>query len=82
MKFMQENPLKTSLTIEDEDKRKIQINLKTKKSITLDAIDMNGDVVCDKVLLNYSNLERALKLLDKKAEEKVNKAKNKNLGLE
>ena len=82
MKFMQENPLKTSLTIEDEDNRKIQLNLKTKKSVTLDAIDMNGEIVCDKVVLNYSNLERALKLLDKKAEEKVIKAKNKNLGLQ
>ena len=82
MKFMDENPLKTSMTIEDEDKRKIQLNLRTKRSISLDAIDMNGEIVCDKVLLNRANLERALKLLDNKAEEKVVKAINKNLGLQ
>lgn len=71
IKFMGTKPLKTSFTVKDEDERTIQINLQTRKQITLEVIDAKGAIVCNKVCLSQSNLERALKLLDKKAEEKV-----------
>ena len=39
--------------------------------ITLDVIDAKGAIICNKVYLTRANLDRALKLLDKKAEDKV-----------
>lgn len=71
IKFMASKPLKTSFTVKDEDERTIQINLNTRKQIILDVIDAKGAVICNKVSLSQANLERALKLLDKKAEAKV-----------
>lgn len=78
LKFMETNPLKTSLGVEDEDGRTIQINLLKRNVITLKAIDAKGDVIVDEVRLQRSNLERALKLLDNKAERKVAEAIAKN----
>ncbi len=76
--FMQSNPLNTSITVKDEDNRTIQINLKTKKGITLQAIDANGAIICNDVRLTRKNLERALLLLDSKAERAVAEAISKN----
>ncbi len=76
--FMDSNPLGTSITVKDEDGRIIQINLKTKRLITLQAIDAKGDVICNDVTLARGNLERALMLLDSKAELKVAKTIRKN----
>lgn len=78
VKFMETKPLKTSFTTKDEDERKIQINIQSRKSITLEVIDAKGDIVCNKVSLTLSNLERALKLLDKKAEKIVQKRLEQN----
>lgn len=78
LKFMETNPLKTSLGVEDEDGRTIQINLLKRNVITLKAIDAQGAVIVDDVRLQRSNLERALKLLDNKAERKVAEAIAKN----
>ena len=77
IKFMKENPLKTSMVVNDEEGRKVQLSLKTKKIISLDVIDAKGDFVFNKILLHLPNLEKALKLLDEKAEERVNKALSK-----
>lgn len=74
LKFMETNPLNTSLGVEDEDARTIQINLIKRNIITLQAIDAKGTVIVNDVRLQRSNLERALKLLDKKAERKVAEA--------
>lgn len=74
LEFMQTNSLKTSLTVKDEDDRTIQLNLTTRKKMTLNAIDAQGAVICGDVVLTAANLERALKLLDNKAERKVAEA--------
>lgn len=71
IELMATKPLKTSVTVKDEDERTIQINLQTRKLITLDVIDSKGAIICNKVYLTRANLDRALKLLDKKAEDKV-----------
>lgn len=71
---MHTKPLNTSLTITDEDNRVIQINLDKRNKITLNAIDAKGSIVVNKVYLTRENLERALNLLDKKAERKVEEA--------
>lgn len=76
--FMKHSDINRSITTEDEDGRTIQINLKSRKSITLQAIDMQGAIIVNDVLLSKSNLERALQMLDGKAEEKVAKAIEKN----
>ena len=78
LEFMRTNPLQTSFTVTDEDERTIQINLKKRNVISLDAIDAKGDVICNKVYLTQANLERGLKLLDAKAEKKVAQAIIKN----
>lgn len=72
--FMKDNELQTSLTVEDEDGRTIQINLRSRKTITIEAVDAQGAIICNKVVLTRSNLDRALTLLDTKAEQKVAKA--------
>lgn len=69
--FMKTKPVNSSFTAKDEDGRTIQINIRSRKQITLEAIDSKGAIVCNKVCLTQANLERALKLLDKKAEKKV-----------
>ena len=74
LEFMATKPLQTSLTVTDEDYRTIQLNLTKRNVITLDAIDAKGAVICNKVVLTQSNLNRALKLLDGKTEKKVAKA--------
>lgn len=74
LEFMETNPLNTSLTVEDEDARTIQINLLKRNIITLRAIDAQGAVIVNDVRLQRSNLERALKLLNHKAEKKVAEA--------
>lgn len=71
LKFMETNPLKTSLNVEDEDGRIIQINLLKRNAITLHVINDKGNVVVDMVRLRRGDLERALTLLDYKAERKV-----------
>lgn len=71
IEFMRTKPLKTSITTKDEDDRTIQINLETRKQIWLEVIDDKGSIICNKVRLTLANLERALKLLDKKAEKKI-----------
>ena len=76
--FMESNPLKTSITVTDEDERVIQLNLIKRNLITLKAIDAQGAVIVNEVRLLRTNLERALKLLDNKAERKVAEAKEKN----
>ena len=76
--FMKDNPLKTSMTVTDEDNRVIQLNLVNRKTISLDALSANGATICNKVILLQSNLQRALKLLDNKAEEKVLQAQIRN----
>ena len=73
IKFMKENPLKTSMVVDDEDGRKVQLNLITKKILYLNVIDAKGDFIFNEIPLHLPNLEKALKLLDKKAEERVNK---------
>ncbi len=78
LEFMRTKPLKTSLTITDEDNRIIQINLIKRNKITLDAIDVKGATIVNKVYLTQANLERALKLLDNKTERKVEEAIVKN----
>ncbi len=78
LEFMKKEKLNTSITVTDEDERTIQINLKSRKSITLQVIDAHGAIVVNDVYLTTSNLERALKLLDKKAEKKVNDAIKRN----
>lgn len=78
LEFMKKQPLKTSITVTDEDKRTIQINLKNRKTITLQVIDAQDAIVVNDVYLTTSNLERALKLLNKKAEEKVKEAIKRN----
>ena len=78
LEFMRTNPLQTSFTVTDEDERTIQINLKKRNVISLDAIDAKGDIICNKVYLTQANLERGLKLLDAKAEKKVAQAIEKN----
>ena len=82
IKFMKENPLKTSMIVDDEDGRKVQLNLITKKILYLNVIDAKGDFIFNEIPLHLPNLEKALKLLDEKAEERVNKVRNKNLGLQ
>lgn len=74
LKFMETNPLNTSLKVEDEDTRTIQINLLKRNLITLRAINAQGAIIVNDVKLLRNNLERALKLLDKKAERKVAEA--------
>jgi len=74
LEFMRTNPLKTSITVTDEDDRVIQLNLIKRTTISLDAIDAHGVTIVNKVYLKQSNLERALKLLDGKAERKVQEA--------
>lgn len=78
LKFMETQPLNTSLTVKDEDDRTIQINLLKRNMITLRAIDGQGVVIVNDVRLLRSNLERALKMLDGKAEKKVAEAIAKN----
>ncbi len=78
LEFMRTNPLKTSLTVTDEDDRIIQLNLIKRTTILLDVIDAHGATIVNKVYLNQSNLERALKLLDGKTERKVQDAIAKN----
>lgn len=78
LEFMKTSPLKTSLTVKDEDSRTIQINLLKRNIITLKAIDAQEAVIVNDVQLQRSNLERALKLLDNKAERKVAEAIAKN----
>ena len=73
IKFMKENPLKTSMVVDDEDGRKVQLNLITKKILYLNVIDAKGDFIFNEIPLHLPNLEKALKLLDEKAEERVNK---------
>lgn len=82
IKFMNDNPLKTSMIVDDEEGRKVQLNLKTKKILYLNVLDAKGDFIFNEIPLHLPNLEKALKLLDEKAEEKVKKAVNKNLGLQ
>lgn len=74
IEFMQTNPLKTSITVKDEDDRTIQLNLKRRNTITLKAIDAQGAIICNEILLTQANLERALKLLNNKAERKIKEA--------
>lgn len=50
----------------------------TKKKITLEVIDGDGKIIVNKVLLTMQNLERAIKLLDTKAEEKVQRTIERN----
>lgn len=76
--LMATKPSNTSVSVKDEDKRTIQINIQNKGKITLDAIDMNGATVCNQAYLTKANLERALKLLDNKAEKKVKERIEKN----
>lgn len=76
--FMKTKPLKTSFTVLDEDGRTIQINLPHRKRITLEVIDGDGKIIVNKVLLTMQNLERAIKLLDTKAEEKVQRVIERN----
>lgn len=78
LQFMADKPLKTSITVKDEDERTIQINLKSRKTISLQVVDAQGITVVNDVYLSTSNLERALKLLDKKAEAKVNETIKRN----
>ena len=76
--FMKTKPLKTSFTVLDEDGRTIQINLPHRKRITLEVVDGDGKIIVNKVLLTMQNLERAIKLLDAKAEEKVQRVIERN----
>lgn len=75
--FMNDSPLKTSIVVEDEDERTIQINLLKRNIITLRAIDAQGAVIVNDVHLQRNNLERALKLLTNKAARKVAEATGK-----
>ena len=72
--LIEDSELDTSYTVKDEDERTIQINVPNHNCITLKAINAHGDVICDTVVLLKKNLERALSLLDTKAEAKVLKA--------
>lgn len=76
--YMDAADLNTSISVRDEDDRRIQINLPNRQQIVLDAIDMNGAFIFNQVILQKQNLVRALKLLDKKAERKVREALDKN----
>ena len=80
LSFMANAPLKRSQTITDEDNRVIQLNLVKRKHMTLRVIDAHGEIICNKAILSKGNLERAIKLLDKKAERKVATACAKNNG--
>lgn len=76
--FMDSTPLGTSQTATDEDDRVIQLNLEKRNSLTLEVLDAQGKIICDKVTLSKHHLERAFKLLNKKAEKKVAKAYARN----
>ena len=67
-----------SISLTDEDNRRIQMNYDRKNAVTFKAISNTDEVVCDNVLITKKNFEKALLLLDTKAEEKVAKAMAKN----
>lgn len=76
LSFMATSALGTSMAVTDEDSRLIQIDLplygnKSRKNINLQVLSAEKEVIIGMVHLTKSNLERAIKLLDKKAEKKI-----------
>lgn len=89
LEFMEDSPLGTTQLVKDEDGRTIQLHLPRKfrqinntnrNILILKAIDAHDAIICDNIQLTRSNLQRAIKLLDKKAEKKVNDALSKSHG--
>ncbi|MBQ8423897.1 MAG: hypothetical protein IJY36_06530 [Coprobacter sp.] len=79
LEFMATKPLDTSIEVKDEDNRLVQITIDSRKSCRLKAIDANGAIIVDEVYLTKRNFNRALRLLDERAESKVNSAIRKNM---
>lgn len=78
--FMKDSDLGKSIKVVDEDKRKIQLDLQKRKFLMLSVVDSDtNEIICDKVVLTRNNFEKAISLLDSKAEKVVAKelAKNK-----
>lgn len=79
LSFMENSDKGKSITVKDEDQRKIQINLQSRKGVTLKVIDEDDTkIIVDNVLLTVKNFERAIELLDKKAEKVVQAAIEEN----
>lgn len=81
LNFMENSDKGKSIKVSDEDGRKIQINLQNRKGVTMKVIDdSEGEdrVIVDNVFLTVKNFERALKLLDEKADKVVKDAIEKN----
>lgn len=73
--FMENSDKGKSITVSDEDKRRIQINLQNRKGVTLKVLSEDDTkIIVDNVLLTVKNFERAIELLDKKAEKVVAEA--------
>ena len=73
--FMKNSDTGKSIKVTDEDNRLIQIDYNNRAGIALTVVNNTDNaIICDKVVLTKKNLERALKLLDDKAEAKVQKA--------
>ena len=73
LNFMANSDKGKSIALTDEDNRRIQMNYTRKNTITLKVISNSDEIVCDNVALTTKNLEKAIQLLDTKAEEKVAK---------
>lgn len=79
LKFMKESDKNTSMVVTDEDNRTIQITLKSRTVIHLQVLESDRTtIIVNNVYLNQANLQRTIKLLNKKAEEKVAAALLKN----
>lgn len=76
--FMKNSDKGKSISLTDEDNRQIQMNYNRKNGVTFKVISNTDEIVCDNVLITTKNFEKALLLLDTKAEEKVAKAMAKN----
>lgn len=76
---MKTKPLKTSINVVDEDGRTVQITIATKNSISMKVLGGDNAVIVSNVMLTNGNLDRAIKLLETKAEKVVNKKLDKNV---
>lgn len=77
--LMKTKPLKTSINVVDEDGRTVQITIATKNSISMKVLGGDNAVIVSNVMLTNGNLDRAIKLLETKAEKVVNKKLDKNV---
>ncbi len=75
LNFMENSDKGKSIKVSDEDNRKIQINLQNRKAVTLKVLaEDDTKIIVDNVVLTVKNFERALELLDKKAQKVVDEA--------